>query len=457
MQEITDYLDEDKDLCNLSLSFQYANSIIGNAHFWRTRFVRVFDSPRPDSFINTDHHFEDQYKKRKDIMAHIPTFHRGNTRRERQCLAVLRDLMRDANSERGSKNSKSSGSFSKNIENYIKTFLTDSNLLNDIFATRYAPQKYRNSDILPETYSQLMRMLQVLMAPSLLDPRPFPMGPQIADFAGSQFMAYSGAKEYPIFYGCNGTDVNFDWCLHQLNFWRNHLLREDEASLNSVYKNLEDHERPQYWHTLLQNNDSDYIGKKWKGSYAYVDRTVLREVREHRGEVDHIIDEFNGSESKDGFQDLRLQLTENGAKTWDPAFEGILRSLAKPPEKRRTRQSSKASSPAMETSKSRSFRFGGGGLDAQADFLADGWLNQLPPQQEVPGWQRMTMMKYYTDEYNNQIDWASLWAYEGVVLPGGQVIIGRWWSPNDVMEDDESYSGPFILWCVDDPNQELMT
>lgn len=23
----------------------------------------------------------------------------------------------------------------------------------------------------------------------------------------------------------------------------------------------------------------------------------------------------------------------------------------------------------------------------------------------------------------------SLWAYEGIVLPGGNVIVGRWWSP----------------------------
>ena len=39
------------------------------------------------------------------------------------------------------------------------------------------------------------------------------------------------------------------------------------------------------------------------------------------------------------------------------------------------------------------------------------------------------------------------WAYEGVVLPGGQVMVGRWWRPFDP-EDAPSYSGPFIFWQV---------
>lgn len=343
MQEITHHLNEDPDLCNFQLSFQYANSIIGNAHFWQKRFILAFDNPRPDSFIKSGTDFEDQYKKRKEIIAHKPTFHCGNTRRERQCLSVLRDLMRDAFSEHTS--NKSAAAVSKNMDNYIKTFLTEGNLLEDIFAARYVPKKYRNQDIFQEKPNPLMRMLQVLMAPSLLDPRPFPRGPQIADFSTSQYMAYSGSKARPIFGGCNGMDIDFDWCLHNLNFWRNHLLCEDEASLNSIYKVLEDHERPQYWQTLLQHDSADYIGKKWKGSYAFLDTNKVQEVRDGAGETDHIIDEFNGQETRGNFQDLTLQLTEDDGQAWDPTFERVLRSLAKPPEKRRTRAQRPAQQP----------------------------------------------------------------------------------------------------------------
>lgn len=76
----------------------------------------------------------------------------------------------------------------------------------------------------------------------------------------------------------------------------------------------------------------------------------------------------------------------------------------------------------------------------------------------------MTMMKYYMDR-NGAMDMASLWAYEGIVLPGGMIIIGRWWhpvpgEPQDVsvyhdhccihvLTIDQEYTGPFILWNVD--------
>lgn len=48
------------------------------------------------------------------------------------------------------------------------------------------------------------------------------------------------------------------------------------------------------------------------------------------------------------------------------------------------------------------------------------------------------------------MDTEALWAYEGVVLPGGEIIAGRWWSPQDEdAGDEELYSGPFMFWCCD--------
>lgn len=59
-------------------------------------------------------------------------------------------------------------------------------------------------------------------------------------------------------------------------------------------------------------------------------------------------------------------------------------------------------------------------------FYIDGWLNPLPPQCDIPGWQRVTFMKHFEDDIANVTD-DNLWAYEGVVLPGGKIIVGRWW------------------------------
>ena len=46
---------------------------------------------------------------------------------------------------------------------------------------------------------------------------------------------------------------------------------------------------------------------------------------------------------------------------------------------------------------------------------------------------------------------AGCWAYEGVVLPGGMIMLGRWWSP---MDDTgrKRCMGPFIFWNVDEDN-----
>lgn len=42
------------------------------------------------------------------------------------------------------------------------------------------------------------------------------------------------------------------------------------------------------------------------------------------------------------------------------------------------------------------------------------------------------------------------WAYEGVVLPGGMIMLGRWWSPMDDNRADRLSIGPFIFWNVPD-------
>lgn len=77
-------------------------------------------------------------------------------------------------------------------------------------------------------------------------------------------------------------------------------------------------------------------------------------------------------------------------------------------------------------------QFSGQGDDTD-HFYARGWLNPLPPQPagcEIPGWQRITFMKYFLDA-SNHIETDALWAYEGVVFPGGRIIAGRWWYAED--------------------------
>lgn len=154
-------------------------------------------------------------------------------------------------------------------------------------------------------------------------------------------------------------------------------------------------------------------------------------------------------------QDLTLQLVDSNAMPWPDVFEKHLQSRAPPAKKARTRAQHRSSSPSSAIGtpvpfRFDSHRFDGVGHDKDESFCAAGWLNPLPPQNGIPGWQRMTMMKYFVDEDTGELDDVALWAYEGVVLPGGQVMLGRWWSPADGTGRNQ-YSGPFILWNVDGP------
>lgn len=153
------------------------------------------------------------------------------------------------------------------------------------------------------------------------------------------------------------------------------------------------------------------------------------------------------------------------------------------------------------------YQFSAVGFDATR-FLAAGCVSALPKQFGIRGFQRFTMMKYLPRDDDDDDDvaaaassadsedpsytpWPSdvapaaeaartapqdpreidveandLWAYEGVVLPGGQVVVGRWWRPDEAAplqgvsgerppegearEGSEAvYSGPFVFWCVD--------
>lgn len=87
-------------------------------------------------------------------------------------------------------------------------------------------------------------------------------------------------------------------------------------------------------------------------------------------------------------------------------------------------------------------QFVGQGEDLEDEFNAIGWLNPLPPQAGISGWQRITFMKHFIDDFDqmDQVELDNLWAYEGVVLPGGRIILGRWWFASERVDFDVSQS-----------------
>ena len=70
----------------------------------------------------------------------------------------------------------------------------------------------------------------------------------------------------------------------------------------------------------------------------------------------------------------------------------------------------------------------------------------LPEQQGIPGWQRIVWTKVFPEPDGNV--W-SAWLYEGCVLPGGHMMLGRWLQ----ITPPSGESGPFLFWRVESEQQ----
>lgn len=264
-------------------------------------------------------------------------------------------------------------------------------------------------------------------------------------FSDSQTLVYTHNSIRPIFRGPNCQEIDIEWTLHVANFFKNHLLNQQELT-HLRYEDLAAVERPQCWNKPVSTVTLK-LGKHWKGSYAYVDHDELIHIRDGQNEHYPIPDHMSGDDTDQSFQNLCLDFPKEDPESWPALFEQILKSRTKIQyHTATTRAQRRATGPVtLPPGEPVSFCFKGQGEDGNDSFLASGYFNPLPPQHGIPGWHRMTMMKYWRD-VNGDMDPSSLWAYEGVVLPGGMIMLGRWWHPTG---DDAEYSGPFIFWNVD--------
>lgn len=195
---------------------------------------------------------------------------------------------------------------------------------------------------------------------------------------------------------------------------------------------------------------------------AFLEQAQVDKVRAGRNqdEGNPVLDCLNSEVDDKCFQHLEINFPDADKSSnqsdmeWPSLFEYVLNSHAPPrlgeDPRIKTRAQRRSGSGAVEVN-SEPIMFLGVGVDNVENFMAKGFLNEMPPQNGIPGWQRLTMMKYYVDDFG-AVDEGALWAYEGVVLPGGMIILGRWWNPNPNIPNQTAtqYSGPFILWNVDD-------
>ncbi|TIA47678.1 hypothetical protein D6C79_04507 [Aureobasidium pullulans] len=459
-QLIADCFEEDKDVASYRLICKSTNYSIDEdeGSFWRTQFLNSYDPPEsvPEGDRSTvNEWFKRQYQSRKRAEGQKFVFDSGNSEEEANCLVLFKDLLIGACERMDIPTmllifqpdtfntsvckAKKQSVHSPNMDR-IERIAKAKGLLDCVLRR---PTTRANKS---PTNPVLLAIQLILTHLSLTAPLSSKMA-KVWGFPDTQAVVYLPNSSRPIFKGPTCQEIDIDWTLHVASFFRNYLLSKQEPT-HIHYENLDRSERPQGWTKPLSTSPLK-LGKHWKGTYAYVDHDEIAQIRSGFHEDYPVQDHMCGEDTAETFQDLRLGFPKGQLEFWPDIFEHILKSRAKIEYRTpTTRAQKRATGPdALPEGEPVSFCFKGGGEDASEKFQASGWFNPLPPQHGIPGWHRMTMMKYYIDESSGQPDLDSLWAYEGVVLPGGMVMLGRWWSPT--FDDGPEYSGPFIFWNVD--------
>jgi hypothetical protein len=128
----------------------------------------------------------------------------------------------------------------------------------------------------------------------------------------SQKQVYASMKDMPIFIGQGKSNVNMEWTLHCLNFFRHHMMKEEIQSLHGLVSQLDVGDRPSAWRGPIQNGCYP-LSRNWKGTYAYLEAEELKKIRrvtkggkKHK-KLDDIYFEDKNIES-DGHIQVRLHL-----------------------------------------------------------------------------------------------------------------------------------------------------
>lgn len=321
----------------------------------------------------------------------------------------------------------------------IMSFCQNEDILRSLFNRRISSKRTIGGPTLPEP---LLQVIQTMLCPLTLSD----IGCEVYDFPSSQIAAYSPACKSPIFTGCYGGAINMDWILQQFNFWKYHFTQEAESTLYTDIDEIDPSELPKLWNSALSQQNLPALPKKWRGISAYLKPHEVTAMRVENPR-DDIMDEFSSDTNTSGIQDLELEFAPHQLnESAERKFSDVCNAHH---PKKRAKTRSDAPDDRNVSSKPRSFRLENSeGPCPEGEWIGDGWMSSLPSQSGIPGWQRMTMMKYWKTN-DGEINELSLWCYEGVVLPGGKTIVGRWWAPDEFAGTEEQYSGPFVMWSAE--------
>ncbi|KZM28198.1 hypothetical protein ST47_g682 [Ascochyta rabiei] len=439
---IAHYLETDKDIVSFRLVCRGTNDAIDADHgtFWRHMFRKNYAFK--DGLTNKE--LRRMYQRRAKMLRRGTgyDFFRGYKKREQDVVEVLKDLI--VESFQGTVSFDEYGRpRCKNQDRLLEFVLNSKILLND----RRPPEEASRAE-----KGEIKGMNPMLVAVKIM------CSPLVFEhenikhhvFAVEQLQraVYAATNKAPIYEGLDHTDLNVEWIMKCLDFFRHHMMNQEVMTLSDAMENLSTLQKPTVWQGPLQKGAFP-LSKHWKGTYSFLDSNEQRKIRALPNDDDSEIYFSDKNVDEGKIQSLELDFDPDHQLKWPLIFEERLKSL---------RSNLESNVPLKTQGRSKfkdaaggNLQFMGTGTDLEDDFRAIGWLNALPDQCGIPGWQRITFMKHFAEDLDD-VDSDNLWAYEGVVLPGGRIIVGRWWFASETVDFNRDYNGPFILWAAEPDN-----
>ncbi|PNS19745.1 hypothetical protein CAC42_7712 [Sphaceloma murrayae] len=441
--EISLSIVSDKDWVNFGSLCQRYRAAYQDEHrsLWRRRFLQAFDTPAcwdfyAPYFVNLA--ATTVYTKRqRRLIAPVDFTDRARKADQEETLVVLRDLIIESAFTNG---------HSKNLQ-VLRDFAIRCNLLRINLATRHHGFGYSRlhltilAVLFPLSTFQQSNSLQHNVASRRVSEYTF------QDFPAAQQMMYAPTDQEPLIGHPSDDDsnevVNVRWLAEATYFFQEHMGRSEYDILHLAWEGLVEEERPRLWQRSLREG-TQRVGTHWLGTHSYLNEEDLAVVRQgNNGGMDWVSDEFAEEESGK-FHNYRIEFAKDeGDILWPLSFDLTLGC-------------DESANRIDESDPDTPLHFAVSGFRPDGpQFEARGWLNPLPPQQNIPGWMKVTMISFGRDNSSRPIlDDDNCWGYEGIALPGGQIIMGRWFRPGAT--DDTQYSGPMLWWCVDGAHRQKL-
>ncbi|KAE8321864.1 hypothetical protein BDV39DRAFT_210312 [Aspergillus sergii] len=412
IQYIACLLPSDADVAHLSSCCDIlAQKLLpGESSVWRYRFTKLYDTPpgRGSSELKIE------YQIRSIVLSQKISFRFGQKEEQLLWLTVMQGILLEA--------------------------LT----ITEIDGVVYS-----------KTFERIREALQ-LSAPDILNrplsgygnTKPDPLDPKMSvrclrtDYDIANVYSYQTEITRPLI---DIKKLELPTILHIRNFWVRHLLSPNEATYCTSYAKLPVDQRPKVWSTIKETVE---LGTNWVGYWSCVHPypETVTELENRQSCADLNTHWIQGDTDPLVFQ-IRPDLN---TLNWPPEFNRIIPMVG--PESHRLY-----------------FR----GLQKLGDDLypVRGFTEPIRGSQGgFPGWQRICFAIYAADREQlpllleigesepsddeaacllselwppGELETDFLWiqGYEGVILPGGKIMLGQWVDMIDMTE-----RGPFIFW-----------